>query len=118
MPAVKRIALKFQSTWKTVLPWLIFVAGVAVDVSVCPSAEGDKCPGCKLCGRMMCTLCMERNTRGLPQGDEAQNPFIVGSRDFSKNGVQLHKERYHEADLDCQQSTMTQGFEKQFAGTD
>ena len=46
MPAVKRVARKFQSTWKTVLPWLIFVAGVAVDVSVCPSAEGDKCRGC------------------------------------------------------------------------
>ena len=46
MPAVERHTRKFQSTWKTVLPWLIFVAGVAVDVSVCPSAEGDKCPGC------------------------------------------------------------------------
>jgi len=60
MSAVECHTRKFQSTWQTLLPWLIFAAGVDVDVSVC--VEGDKCPGCKLCARMVCTLCMERNT--------------------------------------------------------
>ena len=63
-------------------------------------------------------LCMGRNTRGLVQGDEAQNSCNTGARGYPKQGAQLSKERYHEADLDCRQSTVTQGFEKQFADID
>ena len=68
-PAVERHTRKFQSTWKTVLPWLIFAAGVCV----CPSAEGDRCPGCKFEGIVICTLCMEH--AGLGPRRRGVEPF-------------------------------------------
>lgn len=111
---------KFQkSPWTKLLPWLIFAFQVGVnDVTVCPSPDGQNCPGCKLCGRLMCELCMERNTRGMMRGVNSANPFVEGSKDFSIANVRRHAEVYHAADLDDRQKTVREGFDKQFVDMD
>ncbi|KAJ1449448.1 hypothetical protein M885DRAFT_500565 [Pelagophyceae sp. CCMP2097] len=73
---------KFCKAWRLALPWLIFAKNVGVDVGgICPCSEGEKCEGCSLCGRLMCTLYMERDTLGLVKGD-LENPLVVGSSNF------------------------------------
>jgi hypothetical protein len=114
-PTTERHTRKFQTSWKTVLPWIIFVAGLGVAVEICPSLEGEKCPGCPLCGRMMCTLCMERNTRGMLRGDDAKNPFVAGCSRFKIGSCREHASIYHNADMDARQRTVSEGFAKQFA---
>jgi hypothetical protein len=120
-PAAQPHTRKFQKSWITFLPWLVFAFGVGVcpGMTVCPSSvDGQKCPGCRLCGRLMCELCMERNTRGLFKGGTSANPFVEGTTDFTSAGVKRHAELYHKQDLDDRQKNVREGFDKQFADMD
>ena len=47
----------YQSSWKTVLPWLMCIALVGV---VCTTESGTACVGCPNCARLTCSLCVER----------------------------------------------------------
>ena len=114
----------FQSSWKTILPWLIFSLGVGVTVKqmdteasqaikfICPTG-GEACPGCNHCGTMQCTLCMERGTSGASAAGSL-NPFVAGCCRFHIESVRDHATAYHANEIgNAGQSGISAGFVKQ-----
>ena len=78
----------YQSSWKTVLPWLMCIAVVGV---VCTTESGTACVGCPTCARLTCSLCVERGkTNAYTAG---------GSTSFKKSSVNNHKNLWHEEDM-------------------
>ena len=78
----------YQSSWKTVLPWLMCIAVVGV---VCTTESGTACVGCPKCARLTCSLCVERGkTNAYTAG---------GSESFKKTNIKSHKDLWHEEDM-------------------
>ena len=118
---------KFQLAWKVILPWVIFIVGagvIAADAGashgrasaesfVCPQ-NGADCPGCIQHGRMICSLCVERNTRGTSFSG-CDNPWVNG---YSRMLVADAHDRamlYHSADLPPMQCDILEQLAKQLA---
>ena len=96
----------FNSEWKDILPWLLLVSTLTGE-DICP-VRGKECLGCAACAVMLCSVCMERNTKPAPGSNIGYNPFVTrGSTNFRKDNIQEHTNSYHKADLDQTQNSVT-----------
>ena len=78
----------YQSSWNTVLPWLMCIALVGV---VCTTESGTACVGCPNCARLTCSLCVERGKTNAYTAE--------GSKSFKKSSIIHHKNTWHKEDM-------------------